>query len=1312
MSSGPSPAPRLLAAHAVETTAAAQRHLIALAASSTLEEFGDSLRRIGFAPALDQPWGPYLRDRALHANGAWGLSWLWRRVPSSSKDSLCDALAHPVRRRHLVQACHGGAHELLRLLEHAVTPAVYAAVRRQMFEHGVRVAEAVAPTPEHGSSSATWRTWLARFALDSVLDIACWELIRAPSDASAERWLAERGDWTAAELLDGRAYAGERLWSPRGQTVPVGARRDLEGELHTLVVEDLLARSRGAGGDPPDEEQWPRVFALAASARQQLAELEARCGWEWPLTTLQGRFELHLEPPYLTWTERVGRWDEGAEVSIRLSPELFIVRHDADPFRLRRTVLLQLVGQLTTRRLKEDTLAALEADLGRRPIDRFLADLLPPKPANEGEIGWALRTDRDGLWLSPLWCSERASGGWKGRLLKGKELPRLAEAADDPRDVGAITALVGLTASSDRFSDASLRRQAHVPARIALALERLRDHPRLFCQIGPERPLRIELAELELHMDRDPDGVQVDLHLAGVPLTRRQRRVLLAHDAFGARCLLFDEETATARLVAFGRPHRRVLQALDQHGHRFDRTSEDALVLAVPRLQEGVGIVLGDALAGAAVPAGSHLVARLELLPDGLDLSMWTRPLDGGPVLVPGRGAPAWYGERSGVRVHAVRDLDAEVLRVARLAAALGLPQPVDGGRPTWMIPAGDSAAECLSALRDLPDVDVEWQGPAGRVRTSGGFDMLSLRFKALGEWFALEGELDVEGSAIDLEDLLLAIEQGRRFVSLGDGDWLELDATLRHGLNQAAGGLRGGLDGTMSPLHAPVVEELRGRGATFDAPAAWWDHLGAIDAATTLQPPTPTELSAQLRPYQEEGFRWMARLAEWSGGAVLADDMGLGKTVQALALLLRRADGPALVVGPASVGWNWLRETERFAPSLSASEYRGPDRATLLEDLGPGDILITSWDLMARDIDALAEVAWTTVVLDEAQAMKNSATRRHRAARQLQAGFRLALSGTPVENHAGELHALFDVVLPGLLGTKAAFRHRYVIPMQRGQDAAREALAQMISPFILRRTKGQVASDLPPRTDLRRTVELLPAERRLYEQVRQMGLTQLSLAEETGEAQQRMQVLALLTRLRQAACHPRLVEQDSLVPSSKLSAVLDLLDSLKAEGHAVLIFSQFVRHLELVREALLRRGFELAWLTGSTPTERRRAEVDRFQAGGVDAFLISIKAGGVGLNLTAASYVVHLDPWWNPAVEDQATDRAHRIGQTQAVTVYRFVSEGTVEEQILELHEQKRELVEGLLSGAGSSRALSTEEIVALLVGSGRPDASGKPGR
>ncbi|MCA9516955.1 MAG: DEAD/DEAH box helicase, partial [Myxococcales bacterium] len=334
-------------------------------------------------------------------------------------------------------------------------------------------------------------------------------------------------------------------------------------------------------------------------------------------------------------------------------------------------------------------------------------------------------------------------------------------------------------------------------------------------------------------------------------------------------------------------------------------------------------------------------------------------------------------------------------------------------------------------------------------------------------------------------------------------------------------------------------------------------------------------------------------------------------------------------------------------------------------------------------------------------QAVKNPDTRRAAAIAALPAAFRVALTGTPVENRVGELWSLFRVVAPGLLGTRARFRERFVAPIERdGDDGARERLAALVRPFILRRDKAAVAPELPPRTDVRVDVALSRAERELYEKVR--AAAEAAAASEDGG---RFELLAALQRLRLLACHPRLVDPRATAPGAKLARLREIVAELREEGHRALIFSQFVRHLELVREALEADGVALRWLDGQTPPARREAEVDAFQRGEGDVFLISLRAGGTGLNLTGADYVIHVDPWWNPAVEDQATDRAHRIGQDKPVTVMRLIAAGTVEEAIVELHERKRALVDALLAGTDDAAALSVDELRALLRGAALGD-------
>ncbi|MEL6109016.1 MAG: DEAD/DEAH box helicase, partial [Planctomycetota bacterium] len=341
----------------------------------------------------------------------------------------------------------------------------------------------------------------------------------------------------------------------------------------------------------------------------------------------------------------------------------------------------------------------------------------------------------------------------------------------------------------------------------------------------------------------------------------------------------------------------------------------------------------------------------------------------------------------------------------------------------------------------------------------------------------------------------------------------------------------------------------------------------------------------------------------------------------------------------------------------------------------------------------------WTTLVLDEAQFIKNAQTKTSRAIRDLDADWRVALSGTPLENHLGELWSLMRTISPGLLGSWDRFRNRFADPIERHKDAERRnSLAQLVRPFILRRTKDTVLDELPPRTEITLQAHLSAEERNRYDEARMAALAELNGGGSEKPGEHRMRTLAWLTKLRQLACHPRLVDRMWTQSSAKLDLLRSLVEELREGEHRALVFSQFVKHLALVREMLEASGIKYQYLDGATPAKERQRRVDAFQEGEGDLFLISLKAGGTGLNLTAADYVLHLDPWWNPAVEDQATDRAHRIGQERPVTVYRLVAAGTIEEQILEMHADKRELVAGVLDGTDRAAKMDTEELIRLI--------------
>ena len=704
-----------------------------------------------------------------------------------------------------------------------------------------------------------------------------------------------------------------------------------------------------------------------------------------------------------------------------------------------------------------------------------------------------------------------------------------------------------------------------------------------------------------------------------------------------------------------------------------------------------------------AVPADGTLYAHLLPLAQGLRMQLLVRPLPGGSWSRPGQGLETIVGELDGRTVQTQRRLKAEKAALQKvLDACPGLAAAESDGQE-WQLPDPQSALQVLSELQALDASLLACVWPEGeRMRIKGrrGLPQLAMGLKQQGDWFVLNGQLKLDdGRVLQLKELLALVQnQPGRFLQLGDEDWLALTDVMKKRLDELA--LLAdhvGKDGVyLSALNAPLLAELAGEVGEFDADDAWQQQLAALESLRDYQPQVPSTLQATLRDYQQEGYAWMSRLARWGVGACLADDMGLGKTVQTLALLLERApDGPQLVVAPTSVALNWIAEAARFAPTLKVRAYQ---QQRTLVGLDAMDLVIVSYGLLQQDADAFATVPWQTVVLDEAQAIKNAGTKRSQAAMNLQAGFRLAASGTPVENHLGELWNLFRFVNPGLLGSQERFAQRFATPIERGDKNARRALKQLIQPFILRRTKTQVLDELPPRTEITRKVPLSADELHLYEAMRQQAVEKLD--ELQGEDGKQMQVLAEITRLRRFCCHPKLALPDSTLSGSKLAAFADIADELLENGHKALVFSQFVDHLAIVRQLLDERGVRYQYLDGATPARERKARVDAFQKGEGDIFLISLKAGGTGLNLTAADYVIHLDPWWNPAVEDQASDRAYRMGQQRPVTIYRLVAEHTIEEQIVALHHAKRDLADSLLSGGDISAKLDAEALLALLKG------------
>ncbi|MEY4548862.1 MAG: hypothetical protein RL685_5057, partial [Pseudomonadota bacterium] len=949
----------------------------------------------------------------------------------------------------------------------------------------------------------------------------------------------------------------------------------------------------------------------------------------------------------------------------------------------------------------ETALGAELAELAQVPVwQRLLGALGTAQQARveteRERLIWRLGHTPEGLVVQPVVQQQSARGGWSsGRKLRTDAAALLRQHAP-PEDRAALETFV--------VSDHLHHLCGLAVAQVRL-LEALVGHPRLSTLEPPYQPLQLKKVPVTLAGALDDGQLAIGLSVAGHHVSVAQLAEVLLDERWGVLI-------AATGAYLFELPESvcPTLSAVARYGIALPPEAQPRAAELLAALSQHLPVELPEALRGRNVPVTTTIV--LQLVPQGqgtLDAELRVRLLvraDGPPGAAerlgldqpPGEGAPEAFGNSGEERVWARRQLEAEVAQARAMAQQLGLlPEPAGGLR--WQL-AGDAALEVVHRARDLAAIPerelvVEW--PASEPWQTRGISRQHLQVKVarLGEWFELGGNIEVDGLDTSIASLLAAVREGRRFIELGPGRFARIEAEL-----EAAAGRIDDLahqQGGRLVLGRTAVAALEALELPHLEGAAEWRALWArIDAASRLEPKPPRTLRAKLRPYQREGYCWLARLSAWDAGACLADDMGLGKTVQCLAVLLSRP-GPHLVVAPTSVGPNWIREAQAFAPSLRARLYRGPARAALLQDLAPGDLLVTSYDLLAIDLEPLAEIEFDTLVLDEAQSVKNARTQRARAARAVRARFKLALSGTPVENHLGELWSIFSIVSPGLLGPWEHFRERFAAPIERDGDRTRlQALARLIRPFMLRRTKAAVAPELPLRTQVIEPVELSSRERALYEVARREAISELSGL--TRDERGRVQILAALTRLRRLACHPKLVASDYRGRASKLETLLRLIDELREGGQRALVFSQFTSFLALVREALVAKGVHHLYLDGQTKLAERNASVEAWQKCEADFFLLSLKAGGSGLNLIGADAVIHLDPWWNPAVEDQATDRTHRIGQLRPVTAIRLIAQGTIEEAVIALHEGKRALADGLLAGTEAAGKLSAAELVDLI--------------
>jgi len=708
------------------------------------------------------------------------------------------------------------------------------------------------------------------------------------------------------------------------------------------------------------------------------------------------------------------------------------------------------------------------------------------------------------------------------------------------------------------------------------------------------------------------------------------------------------------------------------------------------------------------VEADSRACVHLLPVGDGFHVEIYAKPFKTLPPYVKiGTGEPNLITLIDGVKTATNRDLKAENKELKKLRAAVPILQDVKPKSGVWEL---DDTEHCLHLLMQLSplieekSIILEWpKGEKFSVSKIVGMDEFRMEINKKNNWFELKGTLPIdEEKVLTMQDLLALSNSNEQFVELGKGKFLALTKEFKDRLAEINGLVHTQRDGTVQlhPLAAPAMQNFTDALTDLQAVPSFQENKERLEKAFNKKFRVSKNFNATLRPYQKEGYQWLQRCAAWGVGACLADDMGLGKTVQALAVLTERAKkGPALVVAPASVCRNWMAETKKFAPALMPILFGEGDRQAMIKKAKKGDLIIVTYDLLTREKSSFIEKSFGTIILDEAQAIKNRATKRSETAMALQGDFKIIMTGTPVENHLGELWNLFQFANPGLLGSLDSFTQKFAIPIEKNRDEnRRDQLRRLLQPFILRRKKDEVLKDLPEKTEIILTAAFSPEERAFYEAIRRNALERIASDDSHG-GQKHLKILAEIMKLRRAACHPKLADKNAkFIGSAKLDLFAEIIAELRANGHKALVFSQFVGHLKLLENHLQKEGIAYQYLDGSTPLAKRQQRIDAFQSGEGVIFLISLKAGGTGLNLTAADYVIHMDPWWNPAVEDQATDRAHRIGQERPVTVYRLVAEGTIEEKILQLHEKKRDLADSLLTGTNVSAKLTAKDLLNLI--------------
>lgn len=887
--------------------------------------------------------------------------------------------------------------------------------------------------------------------------------------------------------------------------------------------------------------------------------------------------------------------------------------------------------------------------------------------------------------LLPIEQKRTKTGTWtKGRKVALKRLKEGKVPNMTPQDIKIASKIRTYSSYGYYYND-------EYELELVRAVEYLVGHPLLFLTSAPTTSVKVVEEKPELLVKQLKNGYSISLE----DQTKKAFR-----DDLG----LIKESLTKYLYYHFDKKLLDFFQKLNDSPLFFPKEAKDRFEKAVHNLSAFVQ-VNADFLTEQLPTVTADATPILQLIPhhEGILGKLLVRPFEQeGPTFTPTEGRENVVAQIGAEKIQTKRNFKEEkknVTKVLRDLPALDLDdysEELDYQEPE----------DCLELLGDLFNykgrLKVEWpQGEKLKIVNQLDFGSIKMSVNKRNEWFEVDGEVQVSRNKVmKIKELLERASQAKKqFVKLDDGQYLALTKQLKNRLEvlQAATQEQGDTL-QLHPLLAPTLQDLEENGVKLKADKHWKENKKLVEEVKAYQPEVPSTLQAELRPYQKEGYEWMMRLSKMGFGACLADDMGLGKTIQSLAMLIDKApQGPSVVVAPASVCANWVSEMHKFAPSLNPVSLGLKDRAKTIQALTSFDVLVISYGVVQTEIENLSAKEWNAIVVDEAHAIKNVNTKRTKALNQLKGAFKLIATGTPLQNNLEELWSLFNFVNPGLLFSQKEFGTKFINAAEN--EKSKKLLKSIITPYILRRNKTQVLDDLPEKTQITLSVEMTEEETAFYEALREKAIENMEKLNEEG-GKKNMQVLAEITRLRQACCNPSLIEPSWKQGSSKLKIFERTLDDLLENNHKCLVFSQFTSHLAIIEDLLKKKKISYQYLDGSTPLKAREKRVKAFQAGEGDVFLISLKAGGVGLNLTSADYVIHMDPWWNPAIEDQASDRAHRIGQTRPVTIYRLVTKNTIEEKIVQLHHTKRDLADSLLEGTDKSSKLTAEDMVKILKG------------